>query len=403
MISASDALNVILGRVPVLGTVTLSVRRALGHALAGKITAAVDVPHFDNSAMDGYAVIAADIARAPAVLRVAGETAAGAGPGGGLRPGEALRIMTGAPVPGGADAVVPHELTAPAGDDESGRECVSVAASLPAGANIRRAGSDIRKGSEVFDSGHEIRPFEQGVLASMGIGYVTVHRRPSVYLAPTGNELRGQGPPLGPGKIRESNSAALGALLRAEGCGLTGAEIIPDDPPLLAAAIAAGLRSDMLVTIGGVSAGKYDLMPRLFAEAGVELVFHRVNIKPGMPLYFGMKGEVPVFGLPGNPVSAVVTFSQFVRPAIRRMSGRRDPAARRIVRARLGTTIEKKDGKRHYLRGILDTSGDEATVLPAGTQESHAASVLARANCLIILPEGKNHFGPPDVVETELI
>jgi len=400
MISASEALRLIVERISPLGTVTLSIRRAGGHALAGKVTAPADVPHFDNAAMDGYALSAADIREAPATLRVAGETAAGAAPGGELRPGEARRIMTGAPVPAGADTVVPHELTEDGGADD-GPEGVRILRSLPKGANIRRTGSDIQKNSEVFGPGHVIRPFEQGVLASMGIVCVTVHRRPSVCLMPTGDELVSDGKPLAPGKIRESNSTSIGAMLRAEGCDVDDAGIIPDDPALLATAIDAGLRRDMLVTIGGVSAGRYDAMPRLFAEAGVVRVFHRVNIKPGMPLWFGMKGAVPVFGLPGNPVSAVVTFSQFVRPALRRMSGWRDPAGRLTVRARLDAPIEKKDGKRHYVRGILENGEGGATVRPAGRQESHAASVLARANCLIILPEEQKQFGEGDMVEVE--
>jgi len=398
MISATDALKAILERVPVLGTVTLSVRRTGGRTLAGNITAAVDVPHFDNSAMDGYAVMAADIRETPVVLRVSGEIPAGTGPGERLRPGEARRIMTGAPVPEGADTVVPHERTR-----DTGAEGVRIVKSLPIGANIRRIGSDIRKHSRVLESGHTIRSFEQGVLASMGIEFVSVHRWPSVCLLPTGDELRRPGKPLGPGKIRDSNSTTVGALLGAEGCEIIDAGITTDDDAALATAINGGLRSDMLVTLGGVSAGKYDAMPRLFADAGVECVFHRVNIKPGMPLFFGMKGPVPVFGLPGNPVSAVVTFSQFVRPAIRRMSGRQDPGARPVVRARLGSVIEKKDGKRHYVRGILENPGGEATVRPAGGQESHATSVLAKANCLIILPEEKKYFGPEDIVEAELL
>jgi len=388
----------ILGRVPELGPVTLSIRRAGGHALAEKITAAAAVPPFDNSAMDGFAVIAADIASTPAILRIAGETAAGSGPGDQLSPGEARAVATGAPVPAGADTVVPVESTGEAG---SGRVIINTPVSR--GANIRRAGSDISIGSTVFDRGHLIRPFEQGILASLGIGHVTVRRRPSVCLLSTGDELAGPGTSLGPGKIRESNSHVIGALLGLEGCGVVYPGITPDDPAELALRIAAGLRSDMLITTGGVSAGKCDAVPRLLADAGVEIIFHRVNIKPGMPLLFGMKAVVPVFGLPGNPVSSVVTFSQFVRPAIRRMSGRRDPAGRLIVRARLTTKIQKKDGKRHYVRGILENTWGGLTVRPAGTQDSHALSVLGRANCLIILPEETELFMPSDIVDTEML
>src|SRR3990172_6459076 len=237
MISAQDALTMILGRVPELGPVTLSIRRAGGHALAEKITAAAAVPPFDNSAMDGFAVIAADIASTPAILRIAGETAAGSGPGDQLSPGEARAVATGAPVPAGADTVVPVESTGEAG---SGRVIINTPVSR--GANIRRAGSDISIGSTVFDRGHLIRPFEQGILASLGIGHVTVRRRPSVCLLSTGDELAGPGTSLGPGKIRESNSHVIGALLGLEGCGVVYPGITPDDPAELALRIAAGLR-----------------------------------------------------------------------------------------------------------------------------------------------------------------
>jgi len=397
-IPVAEALDLILGRVPVLGHVTLSARRADGHALASDITAGADVPPFDSSAMDGYAVTAGDLHDTPVSLRVAGETAAGDPPGGPLRPGEAHAIMTGAPVPPGAGAVVPIEAT----EEEPGGK-IRIQVSPLAGANIRKAGSDIRKGTTVLGRGHALRPFELGVLASLGIGFVTVHRRPSVSLVSTGNELVEPGRPLAAGKIRESNSSVLAGMLGREGCDVRHTGITRDDPAELALAISAGLGTDMLITMGGVSAGRYDFLPRLFSEAGVEPVFHRVNIRPGMPLWFGMKGGVPVFGLPGNPVSAAVTFSQFVRPAILRMSGRRDPGEKIVVKARLETGIEKTDGKRHFVRGILRTSGEGPTVTPAGKQDSHAGSVLARANCLIIVPEETRSLKASEMVDAEVL
>jgi len=398
MISAAEALSAILDRVPLLGTATLSLRRAEGRRLAHDVPARHDVPPFDNAGMDGYAIRSSDVSGAPVVLKIDGETAAGAPPGGPLTPGTARAVMTGAPVPPGADAVVQFELTERVSDGEA-----RVLKPVAAGTNFRRRGSDIAAGSVPLRAGRLIRAFEQGVLASVGAQFVEVRRAPSVVLVPTGNELTVPDRAPGPGMIRESITPVVAALLRAEACDVRVSPIIPDDAARIAEAVTPGPGVDLVVTTGGVSAGRYDELPRSLAAAGFETVFHGVNIRPGKPLLFGMRGAVPVFALPGNPVSAAVTFIEFVRPAIRKMSGDPEPARKTMLEATLAAPIAKPDGKRHFVRGIVDRSDGRHSVRPAGAQESNVASVLAAANCLIILPEDGREWAAGAAVEVELL
>ncbi len=276
MISADQARSTIIERVPVLGTVTMSLRRAAGHHLAADILALTDVPPFDNAAMDGYAVRSAETANAPVVMAIAGETAAGDAPGGPLARSTAHAVMTGAPVPRDADAVVQVEWTEAVSDRE-----VRVLKPVVAGANIRRAGSDISTSSVPLRKGHLVRAYGQGVMASLGIEFIAVHRKPSVYFIPTGNELTAPGKPLGPGKIRESNSHVVTELLRREGCDVRSAPITPDGRALLSEAIAGGSGCDMLVTTGGVSAGRYDTVPDILAGAGTKSCFTRSTSSRG--------------------------------------------------------------------------------------------------------------------------
>jgi molybdopterin molybdotransferase len=398
MISAEQARALILERVPVLGQVTVSARRAAGRRLAADVVSGSDVPPFDNAAMDGYAVHSSDTASAPVTLTVAGVTAAGDPPAAQLPGGTAREIMTGAPVPFDADAVVQLEWTERAPGTE-----VRVMRPVSPGANIRRAGSDIAKGSAPLLKGRLVRAFEQGVLASVGAGFVAVHRRPAAYFIPTGNELTEPAGTPGPGKIRDSNSAVVTGLLEREGCDVRRAPITADDPGRLMEAVGSARGFDVLVTTGGVSAGRYDAVPGVLAAAGFEIVFHRVNIKPGMPLLFAVRGATPAFSLPGNPVSAAVTFLEFVRPALRKMSGDPDPGRREVVKARLAAPFRKTDGKRHFVRGRIENVDGEPVVRPARSQDSHAGSALAAADCLIILPEDRSEFGEWEFVDTELL
>lgn len=398
MISADRALELILERVPLLGTVTLSAGRAAGYRLAGDVAALSDVPPFDNAGMDGYAVRSVDVPGAPVVLAIAGETFAGDPPGAEVTPGEARAVMTGAPVPPGADAVVPFEWTARVSSAE-----VRVLRPVEAGANIRKRGSDVEEGSVPLGAGRLLRPFELGVVASLGVEFVNVRRKPTVLVVPTGNELVPPGRQPGPGMVRESVTPVLAGLLRDEGCDVVVAPIVPDDAAKLTEAVHPRDGRDVVITVGGVSAGTRDVLPAAFAAAGYEAVFHKVNIKPGMPLLFAMRGAVPAFGLPGNPVSAVVTFIRFVRPAIRKMSGDPEPRRRTSLKARLAVAISKKDGKRHYQRGCLETVDGFPVVRPAGPQVSNRSAALAASNCLIVLPEETGEFPESSMVEVELL
>jgi molybdopterin molybdotransferase len=373
----------------------VALRHALGRTLTEEIVAAEQVPPFDNAAMDGYAVRSEDL---PASLRIVGELASGDVPAIPLRTGEAMAIMTGAMVPAGCTAVVQQEWT-----DVRGDGTVTINKTVPPGHNIRTAGSDIPRGKSIVPSGTLLRPQELGVLASLGKEFVTVARRPEVAILTTGSELVDLRRPLPPGKIRNSNLYVLSALVEEAGGEPRELGIAKDDPAEIRAKLADGLRADLLVTSGGVSVGKFDLVPTLLAESGVRIHFSKVNIKPGMPLLFGTFGATAVFGLPGNPVSGMVTFLQFVRPALSMMLGRAASAERISLRARMEHEIVKHDGKRHYVRGVLSHRDGILTVRSTGSQVSNILTSLARANCLIILPETLERVRAEDEVEVELL
>jgi molybdopterin molybdotransferase len=345
--------------------------------------------------MDGYAVRSEDRL---APLRVVGELAAGDVPAVPVRPGEAIAIMTGAMLPEGCTAVVQQEWTELRADGT-----VVLLKQVTPGHNIRKAGSDIALGETALPKGTLLRPQELGLLASLGREFVTVARRPSAAILTTGSELADLRRPLTPGKIRNSNAYVLAGLVEEAGAEGRQLGIATDDPAAIGAKIAEGLRADILITSGGVSVGKFDIVATLLAEAGVRLHVAKVNIKPGMPLLFGTLGATAVFGLPGNPVSAMVTFLQFVRPALFQMLGRPSGAGRVALRARIEHEIVKTDAKRHYVRGVLSLRDGQLSVRSTGSQVSNILTSLARANCLIILPEMVERVSPDDHVEVELL
>ncbi len=397
MISAAEANTIISGTVPTLGAVTVGLERSLHRVLAEDVVAQEQVPAFDNAQMDGYAVRVDDVQRPPVSLKVVGEVAAGTMPEREIRRGEAMRIMTGARVPAGSDAVIQQEWTE--GTDAA---AVNVVRSVQAGHNIRKSGSDIGAGSVVLRKGHFIRAQEIGVLASLGKRYIVVYRQAIVAILPTGNEIIEIDRPLSEGKVRNSNAYALASLVREAGGEPFRLDVAADEKHDLKEKILTGLGYDMLISAGGVSVGKYDLVVEVMRELGVEIRFWKVNIKPGMPLVYGTYNEKPVFGLPGNPVSAVITFMQFVRPALRQMMGRNE---RRdlTVYARLSVEIKKADGKRHFVRGILEHRDGTLEVSPIGSQVSNVLTSLTLANCLILLPEEKEIFRAGEIVEVELL
>jgi molybdopterin molybdotransferase len=405
MLSAHQALESILSSVSVGEAEVVHLPHAHERVLAEEIIAGEDIPPFDNSGMDGFALRAEDVAQAPTLLRLVGEVSAGNVLSSRIGQGEAIRITTGGQIPPGVDAVVQVEWT-----ESVDGTSVRVMKSIPPGHNMRRAGADIRRGEKIFEKGRRLRASDLGVLASLGRARVLVYRAPRVAVLATGNELVeiDQAPPQG--KIRNSNSFALLALLQETNSLPVDLGIARDDRTKLQEKIIKGLESDALITAGGVSVGSYDFVQEVMKDVGVEMKFWKVNIKPGMPLLFGVyKGKLgegpckPVFGLPGNPVSAFVTFTKFVRPALRKMMGESFPEKELSFEARLEHEIKTSDGKRHFMRGILENRDGVLTVRTTGSQASNLLTSLAKANCLIIVPETVSLLKKDDLVKVELL
>jgi molybdopterin molybdotransferase len=360
-----------------------------GGVLAENITAAWPLPPFDNSGMDGYAVLAADVAAAtperPVTLPVSGEVPAGDTRRHDLAPGTCMRIMTGAPLPSGADAVVPVEWT----DDDraDGTEQVTIRRPAEPGNAIRRAGGDAVPGDLLLTAGTRLGPVQLGLLAAAGRDTVTARPRPRITVMSTGNELIEPGQPVTPGQIWESNSRMLAAAAQQAGCLARRHPIVPDDKAAVLAAIEDALAdADLLVTTGGVSmGGEHDVVKAALHDLGT-VTFRKIAMQPGMPQGFGVVGpaSTPIFTLPGNPVSAYVSFQLFVRPAASVLQAI-NPERLAADRAVLAAPVRSPAGRTSFLRGVLDSSA--GTVAPVSGQSSHQLAALARANALIIVPE----------------
>ena len=401
MISVEEALERILSHVNILEEEPVPILDALGQVLAEDISSGIDIPPLDNAAMDGYAVQAGDTARAgsdsPACLRVIDTVIAGAISEREVRPGTAIRIMTGAPVPKGADSVVRFENT----DEEARRgkpanNEIGILCKTKTGLNIRRAGEDVTRGSLVLKKGTVIRPAEVGVLASLGKGHVRVIRRPVVAILATGNELVEISRPLPPGKIYNSNTYSVAALVRRYGGIPKLLGIALDSEASLVAGLRRGLDADMLITSGGVSAGDYDMVKDVLAKEG-KISFWTVRMKPGKPLAFGtIKGtdkkgaarNIPHLGLPGNPVSSMVTFELFARPAIFKMMGKKS-LTKPTVEAVIEEPVINTDGRRVYTRAIVTRRGDKYYARLTGPQGSGILTSMSLANGLVIVPEDR--------------
>jgi molybdopterin molybdotransferase len=398
MLNAKEALETILGSVRPLDTIAIPVQHALGYAIAENVLAGEDIPAFDNSAMDGFAVRSGDVAESPVVLRIAEEIPAGTVATRALERGEAMSIMTGAKIPAGADAVVQVEITELVDDVH-----VKVLSPITAGHNIRRAGDDVRAGHCVLEKGTRIRPQEIGLLASLGRTSISIYRPAQVAVLATGDELIEIDQPAAAGKVRNSSTYALLAQLHE--CGAEGVNvgIAGDNRKDLTDKTIDGLAYDVLITTGGVSAGKYDLVMEVLRNLGVETKFWKINMKPGMPMMFATYRGKCIFGLPGNPVSTIVTFLQFVRPALLKMMGHSGTDSAFRFTARMQHEIRKTDGKRHFVRGILRHTDGSLVVCSTGSQNSNLLTSLTRANCLIILPEDKQIVSPGEEVDVELL
>ncbi len=392
LLTVDEALERILSRIRPLGTREVPLLDAVGRTLAVDVVADRDIPPFRNSAMDGYAVRGVDVARAPARLRVIGTVAAGGMPDRGVGPGEAMRIMTGAPMPDGADTVVRVE------DTDNGEAVVTVTAATPTGISVRQAGEDMKRGTRVLVKGTTLRPAEIGLLASIGRARVTVVRRPNVAVLSTGDELVDIEETPGRGQIRDTNRFSLAAAIRASGCTPFELGIARDTASDLRHALGNAAFGDAIVTSGGVSVGDHDHVKPVVDSMG-SMDFWSIAIRPGRPLAFGeirsKRGSVPIFGLPGNPVSSLLTFELFVRPALLKMAGRAKLHRPRAP-AKLLDRIEKPAGLRTFARGVYDR--ESGTVRSTGPQGSGILRSMSIANCLIDIPESRRAGEAGDTV-----
>jgi molybdopterin molybdotransferase len=379
MITVDEALELVLDGLAPLSAERLGVAEAAGRVVAEPGLAAVDLPPFDRSAMDGYAVRAADTA--PGVpLRVAGGVAAGEVALAELEPGTAARVSTGAAIPPGADAILQSELA------EEHNGSVAPTRALAPGTHVRRRGEDLMAGTVLAPPGTVLTLPRISALASAGVGEVVVHRRPRLDLIVTGSELLPLGAPPEPGRIHESNGLMVRLLAGRAGAEIVDHGVIGDDRNDTVAAVSEGLNGDVLVVSGGVSVGPHDHVKPAFEACGIEEVFWRVKIKPGKPLWFGRRGDTLVFGLPGNPLSTIVCFCVFIEPALRRLQGERD-ARPRYERGRLAAPAQASDGRTTFLTAALRRGADgvlEAT--PTERQGSHMTGALGESDGFAIAP-----------------
>ena len=414
-IEVEAARREILGRVRPLGVEEVELADALGRRLGVAAVAEAPVQGFDNSSMDGYAVRAADVAgasaAAPVALAVVDESRAGRPAERALGPGEAIAISTGAMLPAGADASVPVEDTDrdpsatwaddPATASSTSPPRVLIHAAVESGANVRRAGDDIAPGETVLRQRAELGPAELGALAAIGLDPVPVHRRPRVAVVSSGDELTPAGRPLGPGGIHDSNSLTVPALTRLAGGEVVSVASTPDDREATRGALKPALDADVAIVCGGVSVGEHDHVKAALADLAAEQVFWRVALKPGGPTWFGTRGDTLVFGLPGNPVSAMVTFLLLVRPALIALGGGEPGAAR--TTARLGADYAKPTDRAHAVRCRLEADERGWVAWPLPRQGSHVLTSMLAADCLALIPTESAGAKAGETVEVELL
>jgi molybdopterin molybdotransferase len=378
MLTVEEALEAILGRVSVLGTERVDVVGAWGRVLAEAVVSRREIPPWPNSSMDGYAVRAADTGRG-AALAVVGRVEAGGLPARAIGRGEAMRIFTGAPLPEGADAVVPQE------DVEGGGDRIALRGALERAAYVRERGEDVRIGDRVLEPGTLLTAAEVGLLATLGHGQVRVYRRPRVAILSTGNELADLGTEPGPGQIPNTNTYALMAQVLEAGGDPISLGVAPDRLEAIEERVRAARDADVLVSSAGVSVGELDLVRDALTKAGAELHLWRVSMRPGKPITFGSLGGRPVFGLPGNPVSAMVTFELFVRPALLKLAGRRRLARPRVHATAL-ESVPNPGSRRGYLRVRLERIEQGLGARLTGEQGSAILRSMVAADGLAVVP-----------------
>ncbi len=396
-----DAQRIVLDAAGSLGLEKISILEALGRVLGEDIVAERDNPPWDNSAMDGFAVRAEDIRSEhtigkPVTLTIIEDVPAGKMPTKTVGPGQAIRIMTGAPLPNGADTVLKVEETEPSQTN------VKVFKAEPRGANIRPQGEDVKKGECIIAKGTQIRPGEAGMLAILAKSFVLAYQQPRVAILSTGDELADLDERFSEEKIINSNSYGIAAAVKEAGGIPILLGIARDNPAALKEKITHGLAADIIVLSGGVSMGDYDFTKAVFKDLGAEMHFWKLAIRPGQPLAFGKIQGKLAFGLPGNPVSSMVTFEQLVRPAMLKMGGHRS-YGRPVVQALFQEKFTKKNDRRHFLRGILTSEDGVFKVRTTGDQGSGILTSMVKANCLIDIPEDVERVNPGDAVTVQLL
>jgi molybdopterin molybdotransferase len=395
MVTFEDACQLILSSITPLGSERVELLKSLKRVLASNVVAPWDMPRCDNSAMDGYAVRAVDC-RESATLQIAGYIPAGGAAAMALEPGFAIKIMTGAPLPSGCDAVVPFEQT----EETDGR--VRIKEQIFVRQHIRFAGEDVRCGETIVPAGTVIRPPVISMLASFGQMSIPVYRQPRVAILSTGDELIQVGEPLVPGKIFDSNSLYLAAAIEELGAVPLLLGLARDDVASHRAKLAEGLEADALVTSAGVSAGDRDLVREVLGQLGVEPVFWRVNMKPGGPTAFGTKDGKPVFSLPGNPTATIITFEEFVRPAMLKLMGH-TRVMKPLVKAVLQHDTRKKPGNIKFLRVRLKSENGRYLAYSSGDQNTGMLKTTLMADAIAILPAHRTSFAPGDEVDVHIL
>jgi molybdopterin molybdotransferase len=387
LVTIEEALALVLARVHPPQPELVAIDDAFGRVCVADVRAVVDLPPFASSAMDGYAVRAADT---PGALRVAGRSAAGTPAGRALGAGEAIAIATGAVVPDGADAVVPIEQATDLGETV---QLESVAGED----NVRPPGGDVRAGEVVFAAGTVLGAAQIGAAAAAGVATIACGPRPRVAIVPTGSELRKPGETLAPGQIYESNGALLAALCRSAGAEIVQHDAVADDEASTRALLETALRADVLVTSGGVSVGAKDLVRSSLASLGAEEVFWRVAVRPGKPVAFAVRGSTLVFGLPGNPVSSLVGFELFVRPALRALQGATPGPF--YLPGRLDGSLPRADGRDDLARAVSRSDGESVWLAPLSGQSSHMIVRAAAADALVRVPRGEGELAHGSAVQ----
>jgi molybdopterin molybdotransferase len=382
---------------PIAETERLAIRETLGRVLAEEIVPSFNVPAHDNSAMDGYAVRFSDLKAAESVLTEAGSAFAGRVFEGSVAAGQCVRVMTGAVMPAGTDTVVIQEVTRKEGNR------ITIPPGQKKAQNVRYAGEDLKAGVSVLRTGKQIGPAELGLIASLGIGEVTVKRKLRVAFFATGDELASIGAPLKEGEVYDSNRYTLHGMLSHLGVEIIDLGVVRDDPMQLEDAFRrAAETADAVITTGGVSVGEADFVKQLMAKLG-EVLFWKIAMRPGRPMAFGQIGNAFLFGLPGNPVAVMVTFYQFVRDALLHLSGRTDDYQIPLLKAAASQALRKVPGRTEYQRGVLFRDGNEWKVRPTGQQGSGVLRSMSEANCFIVLEHERGKVEAGELVAVQLM